>query len=217
MYSAIIVAAGMGTRSGLAYNKTLYLFRKEPIIRLAAKRFLADPTCSELILVVREVEEASFRSLFPEAWVKFVHGGATRQASVKAGLNAVTQPYVLIHDGARPNLSETLLKNIVSSIQTHDAVAPGIRVKDTIRLAKNGILYDTVPRENAYFLQTPQGFRTEKIQKAHALAEHSDFVYPDDTTLYQAMMHEDIVLIEGEETNIKITTMADLVVLEGIV
>ena len=217
MYSAIIVAAGTGTRSGLAYNKTLYLFRGEPLVRLAAKAFLADPDCAEIILVVKELEEARFRAIFPEPRVKFVHGGATRQTSVESGLHAVTQAMVLIHDGARPNLSTILLRTIVKTLQKHDAVAPGIRVKDTIRLAKNGIFYDTVPRENAYFLQTPQGFRTEKIRKAHLLATKSEGMYPDDTTLYQAMLQEDVVLIEGEETNIKITTMADLVVLEGIV
>jgi 2-C-methyl-D-erythritol 4-phosphate cytidylyltransferase len=216
MYSAIIVAAGSGTRSGLAYNKTLYLFKGVPIVRKAAEAFLADSACVKLVLVVKPEEETHFRALFPETRVSFAHGGTTRQASVASGLKSITTTHVLIHDGARPNLSGVLLQRIIKALESHDAVAPGIPVKDTIRLAKNGILTDTVARENAYFLQTPQGFKTFKIHKAHELAKVSDVVYSDDTTLYQSMLHEEVALIEGDETNIKITTKADLAVLEGI-
>jgi 2-C-methyl-D-erythritol 4-phosphate cytidylyltransferase len=138
--------------------------------------------------------------------LRFVAGGATRSASVRAGLVAVpaTASVILVHDGARPLASVDLYRRVIDTIAGGaDAVVPVVAVVDTIRSVDGGV----VDRERLRAVQTPQGFRSAVLRAAHAEGAEAT----DDAALAEAL-GACVSLVDGETTNLKITRPVDLVV-----
>lgn len=138
--------------------------------------------------------------------IRFVAGGATRSASVRAGLAVVPADasVILVHDGARPLASGGLYRRVLDAvIGGADVVVPAVPVVDTIRSVDGGV----VDRETLRAVQTPQGFRGAVLRAAHA----ADAEATDDAALAEALGYA-VVLVEGETTNLKITRPVDLVV-----
>ncbi|MEG0314813.1 MAG: 2-C-methyl-D-erythritol 4-phosphate cytidylyltransferase [Erysipelotrichaceae bacterium] len=210
-YTAIVLAAGSGTRLALGYNKLLYEIRDNwTIIQETIKLFLEDIKCSQLLLVCNEVDMVNIKSMFVHDKVEYIIGGARRQDSVSAGLKHVKNPYVLIHDGARPYLKQSSVDNLLKALRDNDACILAVPMKDTVKQVKNGYVINTPKRSELVAAQTPQGFLTTAIQDAYARMEQLQIEVSDDASVIELCTNIPVKIIEGYYDNIKITTKEDL-------
>ncbi|HAQ56726.1 MAG TPA: 2-C-methyl-D-erythritol 4-phosphate cytidylyltransferase [Acholeplasmatales bacterium] len=216
MYSALIVAAGGGTRMHLSYNKIFCEIRGKAMLLYSVDAFRADPEFDEIVIVHAPNEATEVKKLLGDRDVRLVPGGASRQESVRNGLEAINNPIVFIHDAARPNLRQADLDKLKAHLTDAPALVLGVKSKDTLKTVENGVISGSVDREKTYSIQTPQVFPTERIRLAHALCAGAPIPYTDDTTVYTAGLGEPVTLVEGDYGNIKVTTMSDLVLLEDI-
>jgi 2-C-methyl-D-erythritol 4-phosphate cytidylyltransferase len=148
-----------------------------------------------------------------------VSGGEERQNSVYKGLCAVDEhcEIVLIHDGARPFITNKNIVDCINAVKLYGACGVGVKSKDTIKIATdNGFVASTPDRKSLWSIQTPQGFKYDIIMNAHKIAINNDFVGTDDMVLVE-MLGIPVKLVEGNYQNIKITTPEDLIIGEAIV
>ena len=195
---AVIVAAGSGSRFGGAKQYERLGDRRVLDWSLASAR----TACKGCVLVVPadRVDDPE-----PDA-DRVVAGGATRSASVRAGLAAVPADaeVILVHDAARPGASAALWQAVVDAVEAgSDVVVPAVAVTDTIRRRGGG----TVDRGDLLAVQTPQGFRAAVLRRAHEGEPDGT----DDASLAEALGHA-VTVVEGEAANLKITTSADLAI-----
>ena len=192
----IVVAAGGGTRYGGL--KQYEVLRGRRVVDWARQATLR--TCEGVVMVVPP-DRIEHRE--PGAH-RVVAGGATRSASVRAGLGAVADDaeIVVVHDGARPLASVELFRRVIDAVRAGaDAAIPGIAVSDTIRSLDGG----TIDRSRLVTVQTPQAFRADALRRAH----DGDPDATDDAALVEAIGGS-VVVVDGEHRNIKITTPFDL-------
>lgn len=181
--------------------------------------FQRSTTIESIVLVTSAERLEDCRMLCQqENWSKVVAviaGGARRQDSVRAGLAALTaiQPaWVMIHDAARPFVTEEILATGLLTAQEHQAAVAAVPVKDTIKQVQNGRIYATLDRTQLWMVQTPQIFAYPLIQQAHASSFAQQDV-TDDATLLERMGHH-VAIFPGSYNNIKITTQEDLLFAE---
>lgn len=210
-YSAIIVAAGSGTRMHLGYNKVYYRFRDgRTILEHTISAFAADDDCRQMI-VVSEPETFHKEIVFNDPRISVVAGGSSRQESVSHGLALAKEDVVLVHDGARPFLSRECLERIKKAMETEQAACLMVPVKDTIKRVEEGKIVETYPRQLLYAAQTPQAFRTDLLRQCMEEALKNGFTGTDDCSLVEHF-RRDIAIraVEGSYENRKITTPEDL-------
>jgi 2-C-methyl-D-erythritol 4-phosphate cytidylyltransferase / 2-C-methyl-D-erythritol 2,4-cyclodiphosphate synthase len=214
--AVLVVAAGKGIRAGGSLPKQYAAVLARPLLRRSIEAFTALPD-----KIVQVVIAEGQTGLYAEAVAGLelqppVMGGAERQDSVRRGLEALqasTPDFVLIHDAARPLVSQSLIQNVVSALANGaEAAVPLLPVADTLRKQESGH-WVTVPRAGLLRAQTPQGFRFEAILKAHR--EHANEAVTDDMALAE-IAGLNVVAVLGEETNIKITNAEDFAVAEAL-
>lgn len=211
-YSAIILAAGSGSRMATNQNKIFLNLGNKAIFEHSLDLFLSDPDCQEILLVGKPEEETYF-SKFLSSTIRFVSGGAERQDSVRHALALVTSEYVMIHDGARPFVTLSQL----TSLKVNDNAILAVPVKDTIKqVTQQHQINGTVPRQDLWAAQTPQFFETSMIQKMHHTANLEKFLGTDDASLVEKYSDNSVMIVEGSYENIKITTPEDLIFGEAI-
>lgn len=202
--SVIICAAGKGERAGFGKNKLLAPLYGAPAILHTLLKF-AIPQIDEIIVASSACDYEEISSLSELLGMKVVIGGATRTESVKNALKEVTGDIVLIHDGARPFVSEKLILNCIESVKKYGSGICAVKATDTIVFADGDIL-QRPDRDKLYHIQTPQGFFTEDIKRAYSLA--GDKVYTDDSAVYGEFIKTPHI-VEGEAENIKLTYRND--------
>jgi 2-C-methyl-D-erythritol 4-phosphate cytidylyltransferase/2-C-methyl-D-erythritol 2,4-cyclodiphosphate synthase len=206
--AAVIVAAGRGTRAGGGLPKQYRALAGRSVLARTVAAFDAHPKVGEIV-IVRGPDDAG---LLADAGVKAacslsdVAGGASRDASVRAGLDAVSgrYPLVLIHDAARPLVSRAVIDGVLAALATHDGAAPALAVTDALWRGRETVT-GTEDREGLWRAQTPQGFHLEKIRAAHAAASGGA---ADDVEVARSAGLS-VAIVPGEEANLKITTEAD--------
>ncbi len=212
--AVIIVAAGAGLRAGGERPKQYQAIGGKPVIAHTTEAFLAHPGIDHVQVVIGEdhkglYDEALGHLPLPEP----VPGGATRQASVLAGLKAVAlvEPdLVLIHDAARPFVSQEIISHVIAYLDRHPGVIPGVALADTLKSATGSLITGTVDRSHLWGAQTPQGFRFAAIMAAHeraAASAGSDFT--DDASIAEWAGLE-VAIIAGSPHNRKLTTADDI-------
>jgi 2-C-methyl-D-erythritol 4-phosphate cytidylyltransferase len=214
MNSAIIVAAGSGTRFGGSTPKQFLEIGGKPLLIHTIEKFENCADVDEIVLVLSLNETASFRAVAEKFKLtklkKIIAGGKTRAESVFNGLTAVEQnstAVVAVHDGARPFVSiEEISATIEKAAQTGAACLVGL-VTDTIKEVADGKIVGTIERSKLRRALTPQAFRFEILQKAFADADLSEAA-TDECFLVEKIGYE-IAVIEGSAKNIKITTRED--------
>jgi len=222
--SVIIVAAGRGTRMEMDKNKQYIEVCGVPILARTLQCFENCRLIDEIILVVNEhdifyckqniVDEYGFKKVKTIA-----AGGKERQDSVFNGLREVSSgtDIVLIHDGARPFVTEESIAGSVYAALEYGASCAAVPVKDTIKQAdENGFIDKTLERQLLWSIQTPQTFRYGLIMEAHGKALKSGFRGTDDAVLVE-LLGTRVRLVMGSYNNIKITTREDLTLAEHIV
>jgi 2-C-methyl-D-erythritol 4-phosphate cytidylyltransferase/2-C-methyl-D-erythritol 2,4-cyclodiphosphate synthase len=212
--ATLIVAAGAGLRAGGERPKQYQPLAGSPVLRRTIEAFLDHRGISHVQVVIGPdhrpfYEEAVGGLPLPPP----VTGGATRQQSVAAGLLALSRrspELVLIHDAARPFVTQPVISHVIATLDRHTAVVPALPVSDTLKRAKGNIVAETVDRTGLWAVQTPQGFRYQLIAEAHRLAAASpDRQFTDDAAIAEWAGIE-VALIPGSPDNRKITTADDL-------
>ena len=211
----IVVAAGSGSRLGHAEPKAFVELRGVTILERALRGAFESSEPAQVILVAPASKLAAARQIAAHAAgatsdsVTVVEGGATRQASVRAGL-AVLEPdveVVLVHDAARALTSAELIDRVVRSVTPTMGIVPALPVSDTIkRIDSHELVTGTVERHDLVHVQTPQGFPRAELVAAYAAADRD---YTDDAALFSAAGHA-VTAVEGEARGFKITTPWDL-------
>lgn len=209
-YSVIILCAGSGRRSGLNYNKMLYVYDDKTVFEHTVNVFINDDNCDEIIITCKDNEMNSFKSLINDKRVKFVLGGNERQDSVYNGLQVVTKDYVLIHDGARPFIRQESINDILSCLEDNDACLLMVPCKDTIKRVVDGKVVETLNRNELMQAQTPQAFKTEIIKKAYQQGIDENYQATDDAQMIEKYTNINVKVVVGDYNNIKITTKDDL-------
>lgn len=223
--SVIIVAGGRGIRMGEPVRKQYMLLHDRPILSHTVQIFTTNELCDHIILVIPpddiEFCKTEILSRVDHAEkVKLVPGGAERQDSVFCGLEAIEEEWrgiVLIHDGVRPFVGKSQIRDLISCAKNNGACILGISAFDTLKkVDKQGRICRTVDRGGIYFAQTPQAFQYSVIKKAHDMARMQNFRGTDDAYLVEQIGHE-VFVINGTRDNIKITTQEDLRLAQAII
>jgi len=220
MNSAIIVAAGQGTRMGPKVDKLFLEVAGRPLVAHTWERFDASPSIGQIILVVRAGMEETFHDLAQRYGLqkpfRIVIGGKERQDSVWNGLQAAesTSEIVAIHDGARPCASEELIKATIDAAREVGAAVAAQRITDTVKQSDGGSLIErTVDRARLWSVQTPQAFRYEVIRRALEVVRRNHAVITDDTAACE-LIGQPVKLIESTTPNPKVTSPGDLPYIE---
>ncbi len=214
----IVVAAGSSTRMK-GVNKQFAKIGDIPVI---AKTLLAFQKCdaiSNIILVTKPEDVLAIEQLAEEYNITkltdIAFGSATRQESVLNGFERLSEntERVLIHDGARPLVSDKVIKSVINGLEKYSACACAVAVKDTVKeIDKDGKIIKTVPRDNLVAVQTPQGVKVGEYLSAVKNADVAAFT--DDVSIMEAAGYN-CGIVEGDYKNIKITTAEDLISAEG--
>lgn len=224
MVHAVIVAAGRGTRMGLSMNKVFARVGEMTVLERTVRAFAAhEGVDGGIVVVATPGEEEKVRTLLAGAGLlarvkAIATGGADRQASVLSGLTALEaqEGIVLIHDGARPFVSDALIERCIESVRACGSGVAAIPLKDTIKeIDAQGMAIHTPPREQLRAVQTPQAFDLALILSAHAQAEKAGVRATDDAALVE-LSGQKVALVDGEVENIKLTTPEDLYIGEKI-
>jgi 2-C-methyl-D-erythritol 4-phosphate cytidylyltransferase / 2-C-methyl-D-erythritol 2,4-cyclodiphosphate synthase len=206
---AVVVGAGSGTRFG-GTPKQYRDLAGIPVFRRALLAFARHPDVQGVLPVIAPGNEARFAAMAGNLdLLPTVPGGADRRASVAAALDALapsSPDHVLVHDAARPLVPPTVIDRVVAALGTHDAVIPGLQVRDTLKRSDAGVVAATVSRDQLVAVQTPQGFRFDLLRRAH---DTIDGAVTDDAALVEAM-GVPVRIVEGDPRAMKITDPPDL-------
>jgi 2-C-methyl-D-erythritol 4-phosphate cytidylyltransferase/2-C-methyl-D-erythritol 2,4-cyclodiphosphate synthase len=208
--AAILVAAGTGSRFGAETPKQFLSLGGMPVIRRAALALLDHVTWLQPV----GDAEAIAAALDGLTHLPPVPGGATRQASVAAGLEALAAlapDFVLVHDAARPLIAPGMTEAVIAALDRAPGAIPAVPVADTLKRGLDGMIAETVPRAGLFRAQTPQGFRFPVLLALHRAAVGAEAT--DDAALLEQAGHA-VALVPGAEDNIKLTYPEDIVRLE---
>jgi len=211
--AAILVAAGTGSRFGGATPKQVLLLHGKPVLRHAAEALL------QHIDVLQPVGDAALigPALAGIPHLPIVPGGAERQDSVRAGLEALqahAPDMVLVHDAARPIIPPGTVEAVLAALSSQPGAIPALAVSDTLKRGVQNRITETVPRANLFRAQTPQGFHYPILLRLHQAAAGRSAA-TDDAALLEAAGLE-VALVPGAEQNIKLTLPADFARLEQL-
>ncbi len=208
--AAILVAAGSGTRYGTPTPKQFTHLAGRPVLHWAASALLPH------IHLLQPVGDAApiNAALAGLDHLPPVPGGATRQDSVRAGLQALAAhapDLVLVHDGARPHIPDGTIQALIAALATHRGAIPAVALADTLKRAQDGVITETIPRANLWRAQTPQAFHFATLLAAHQAPPHPGAT--DDAWLLEQAGHS-VAIIAGHEENVKLTIAEDAARLE---
>ncbi|GAF22562.1 2-C-methyl-D-erythritol 4-phosphate cytidylyltransferase [Bacillus sp. JCM 19047] len=220
-YKAIVLAAGQGKRMNAGYNKQLIKLNAIPLIVHSLRLFEQDIRCKGIILVVSEEERKTMQHLVQSFTLQkieqIVIGGKERQDSVYAALEAMEPAtIVLIHDGARPFVSQKVIHGVAAEAAKQGGAIAAVPVKDTIKKVTEGAVRETVQRTHLWAAQTPQGFQYDLIVDAHRQAKAVNELGTDDASLLERQGKR-VAIVESDYLNIKLTTAEDLLFAETII
>jgi len=208
---ALIVAAGRGQRFGAASPKQYVELAGKPVLRHSLETLARHPGIGAVRVVIHGDDRASYDSASAGlSLMTPVTGGATRQESVRRGLESlkdIKPSAVLIHDAARPLVDATLVDRVLAALETSPGAIPALPVADTVKRAADGRVVETLDRRTLWRAQTPQAFRYVDIMAAHLAAAGRELT--DDAAVAEAAGLA-VALVEGAEENFKVTTEADL-------
>ena len=227
MIYALIVAAGKGSRIGSDTPKQFLNCKGNPILTYTIKAFEDNPKIGEIVIVTSfdyiDVVKNYIKLYNFKKVSAVIPGGDTRQLSVFSGLNYISNncvienDYVLIHDGARPLVSQEIINANCEALKTHECVCTVINDTDTTYFSQDGSKIDSIMDRNClYFAQTPQSFKFKTIFKIHKDAYGNKDLSSTDDIQLASRARKEIFLVRGSKRNIKVTTPEDLQILGAL-
>lgn len=220
--TAIVLAAGRGKRMQSDIPKQFLELAGKPVLYYSLKCFEESPV-DDMILVTGAEDITYCREQIVDRFQlkkvkQIVAGGSERYWSVKNGLDAAKgADFVLIHDGARPCISQKIVLDSIEEVKSSGACTVGVPAKDTIKVVDTeGFGIETPPRETLWQIQTPQSFCYKELCEAYVrMAESGDTDITDDTMIIERYLHKRTRVIMGDYRNLKITTPEDLQMAEA--
>jgi 2-C-methyl-D-erythritol 4-phosphate cytidylyltransferase len=209
--AAIITSAGRGARFSAKGNKLFHKVNGKFLLQYTVDAFVANRQISEVIVTYAPADLLLINQLdFGEKANLLVEGGATRTQSVWNGIKALSADtdYVLIHDGARPFVSQKIIDDCISTARKHKSAVCATPIYDTLKLVTGSQTVGDLNRDQIYAIQTPQGYAYDRISLAYR--ELNGSVYTDDSTVYSEKFGP-ATIFPGSKSNLKITTKEDLV------
>jgi 2-C-methyl-D-erythritol 4-phosphate cytidylyltransferase len=221
---AVVLGGGVGTRFGAALPKQLLTLDGRTLVEHCVSAFAAAPGIDEILLVMPPAYHEESTRLVGDQVSAIIEGGATRSDSVRAALAHISARHdpaaagVLIHDAARPLVTQRIIADCLRALKDHDAVGTAVPASDTILTVKDGVIAHVPPRETLYRAQTPQCFHLETIVKAHALAAADPAFQPTDDcgVVLRYLPGTPVHVIPGSERNLKVTYPSDLAIAEAL-
>ncbi len=214
-FSVILAAAGAGLRLGGNTPKQWLLLAGRPVARWSLEAFLSCGA-EEVVVVVNPDGQAEASQAFASlsGW-RTVTGGATRSDSVRRGVAALSKPVdaILIHDAARPLVARRHIETLLAGLESAEGAVPALPLTDTIKRAKNGVVTETVPRDDLHRVQTPQAFRADALRAA--LSDTSRNA-TDEAALIEADGGR-IALVPGDPMLMKLTFPEDFPMAERLI
>jgi 2-C-methyl-D-erythritol 4-phosphate cytidylyltransferase len=222
---AVVLGGGVGTRFGAALPKQLLTLDGRTLVEHCVAAFAAAPGIDEILLVMPPAYHEEAKRLVGDQVGAIIEGGVTRSDSVRAALahigarHQADRTCVLIHDAARPLVTERIIADCLRALQDHEAVGTAVPASDTILAVRDGVIAHVPPRETLYRAQTPQCFHLETIVKAHALAAADPAFQPTDDcgVVLRYLPDVPVHVIPGSEDNIKVTHPADLEIAKALI
>lgn len=219
----LIPAAGMGRRMGSERNKLLLSLLGKPILAWTLLAAEAADQISWIGIVGQPADQADLKAILTDLAltkpVELITGGETRQESVYNGLQALPESAegVLIHDGARCLATPELLNRCAETLENCSGLIAAVPVKDTIKIVVDdtGVIAGTPERKMLWAAQTPQGFDVKLLKQCHDKGRDEGWEVTDDAALFERCGLP-VRIVEGEETNLKVTTPMDLAIAEFI-
>lgn len=215
--TAIVLAGGQGKRMGTSVQKQYLEIEGKPILYYTLRAFQDSEIIDEIVLVVGINQEEYCKQEIVDKYqiskvCHIVVGGAERYHSVWSGLSAVKDGYVFIHDGARPFVSDAIIRRAYDAVKVHGACVSAMPVKDTIKIADADEFAECTPdRSKVWMVQTPQVFACDLIKEAYSkLMENEIAGITDDAMVVEKILGRRVKLVLGAYENIKITTPEDL-------
>lgn len=227
---AVVLGGGTGTRFGTVLPKQLLTLSGRTLVEHCVAAFASvppvdgGPGIDEILLVMPAAYHDEAKRLVGGQVDAIIEGGASRPDSVRNALAHISARHdpeetaVLIHDAARPLVSQQIITDCVAALGEHDAIGTAVPASDTILGVENGVIAHVPPRETLYRAQTPQCFRLATIAKAHALAAADPAYTPTDDcgVVLRYLPDIPVHVIPGSESNIKVTYPTDLAVAEAL-
>ncbi|MBU4485275.1 2-C-methyl-D-erythritol 4-phosphate cytidylyltransferase [bacterium] len=220
--TAIITAAGQGKRMGSATPKQFLELHGKPIICHTMERFQMAPSVDSIVITVGEDDIEGFKNDILKWWPspkvkKIVVGGAKRQDSVWAGIQAIDWEceYIAVHDGVRPLVLVENIEDVIKNAKATGAAILATPLKETIKRVNGLRIEETVDRSILWGAKTPQVFKKDLLIQGYEKAFADGFVGTDDASLVERLGYE-VSIVPGNDNNIKITTPEDLLIAEAI-
>lgn len=219
----LIPAAGMGRRMGSDRNKLLLTLLGKPLLAWTLIAAEAARDISWIGIIGQPADFSDIKAILAELSlckpIELIIGGETRQDSVYSGLQALPEEaeWVLIHDGARCLATPQLLDRCAAVLLDCPGLIAAVPVKDTIKVVnETGIIQETPDRRQLWAAQTPQGFEVQLLKQCHDQGRDLGWEVTDDAALFERCGLP-VKIVEGEETNLKVTTPVDLAIAEFII
>lgn len=212
---AILLAAGSGRRMEMNTNKVFLKFDEQSAVIRCLKAFEETKLFSDIIVVCngaeREIIKQKVKRHMKGRPYLFCEGGSERQYSVANALRLVPEDtdIIAVHDAARCFVTPEIIKDCVASTIRFGSGVAAVAATDTIKRAKDGIVTETLPREELVLVQTPQVFAAATLMEAHRRAEEDGYLGTDDASLLERLGQE-VRVVRGSRDNIKLTTRADI-------
>lgn len=211
-FAAVLPAGGLGKRMGGNIPKQLMLLGGKPVYRYCLETFLKMDEIAEVVMAVPADWKDHFEKDFSHPKLKIVVGGAERWQSVENGVNALTSgaEYALVHDVARPFISEEIIRNVCETLITKGSCLVAKPAVDTIKIAKDGKVENTIDRNTVWLAQTPQAASIALLKKLYAriAAEPLNFTPTDEASILEHF-GENVYIVKGNAANDKLTTPED--------
>lgn len=208
--SAIITAAGMGTRVGADVPKLELELKGIRIIDQTVEIFKAIDWIDQLIIVTSQDLLEAYEDRYSDEKTAVILGGTTREESTYNGLMSVDKKadYVITHDGARPYVTEDLITRVYKMAEDYGAAIAAVPATDTIKVVKNGRITKTLDRSKLFNIQTPQVFKRGWIIEGYE--KYLGKIQVTDDSSFVEALERNVYVAEGSYDNIKITTKEDL-------
>lgn len=211
-FAAVLPAGGLGKRMGGNIPKQLMLLGGKPVYRYCLETFLEMEEISEVVMAVPADWKDHFEKDFSHEKLKIVVGGAERWQSVENGVNALTSgaEYVLVHDVARPFISKEIIRDVCRTLVEKGSCLVAKPAVDTIKIAKDGCVEQTIDRNTVWMAQTPQAAPVDLLKKLYSriAAEPLDFTPTDEASILE-YFGEKVYIVKGAAANDKLTTPED--------
>lgn len=209
--TAILLVAGNSSRYGQNRNKNFEIINGKTILSYSLNEFNKNENIDNIIIAVKQNEISKVKQIIEKEQftknIKIINGGKTRAESVYNCIKNTNSDIVIIHDGARPLIKQEYINKCIENIDEFKGVTIGVKSKDTIKIAnENNMVISTTNRKNTWMIQTPQCFDRQTLLEMHEKYKNADVT--DDCELLEKDNYK-IKIIEGDYTNIKITTYDD--------